>query len=69
MGTCIEGITEKQLLEAYRIAAEIVSRYGDAYLPVFERLHMEVQKLNATSDLKSIALIMASSNINDDRKE
>lgn len=68
MTTKIEGITEEQLREAYKIAADIVARYGDAYLPVFERLHKEVQKLNVASDLKSIALNIASAKIKADSK-
>ena len=47
------------LERAYIIAAEIVQRYGDTYLPIFERLHIEMQKLRQKQDLKDIAMNIA----------
>ena len=44
---------------AYKIAARIVSNFGDAYLPTFQRLHEELQTRYRQQDLKSIALNIA----------
>jgi hypothetical protein len=60
------GITKQQLLEAYRIAAQVVALYGDAYLPAFERLHKEMEKCNQSDEIKTIALNIASGIINAD---
>jgi len=56
----IDGITVEELHRSYRNAAMIVSRYGDAYLPIFKRLHSEVEKLKAQDEIKSLALSVAS---------
>ena len=34
---------DTNLKDAYRIAAKVVSRYGDQYLPIFERLDSEIE--------------------------
>lgn len=62
----VEGITVEELQASYRSAAKIVARYGDAYLPVFKRLHEEVQKLERASEIKTIALSVASAINNPD---
>lgn len=49
----------KQIEVAYNIAAKVVAEFGDAYLPIFERLHAEMQKLEKDSDIKSLALKVA----------
>ena len=56
----MEGIIIQQLHDAYLSAARIVSKYGDAYLPVFNRLHQEVQKQKESEEIKAIALAVAS---------
>ena len=48
-----------ELERAYTIAAEIVQKFGDTYLPLFERLHMEMQKRQTSLELRSIALGVA----------
>lgn len=57
-----EELTPEKIKKAYFIAAEVVKRYGDAYLPVFKRMHEEVQKINEMVDLKTLALSVASAN-------
>lgn len=67
MTTLKTETTNEQLREGYRIAAEVVALYGDAYLPLFQRLHGEIQKLSDTAELKSIALQIASANVTKDK--
>ncbi len=60
MTKLIESITIDKLHGANLIAARIVAKYGDAYLPVFNRLHKEVQKQKESEEIKNIALTVAS---------
>lgn len=46
---------EKELIRAYKIVAEVVRLYGDIYLPIFERLHLEIQVLKQRDNLRSLA--------------
>jgi len=40
-----QGImTDERLMAAYETLASFVSTYGEIYLPLFERLHDEIQK-------------------------
>lgn len=50
---------EDKLEQAYHIAAEIVQKFGDTYLPLFERLHKEMQERQGKQDLKNIAIALA----------
>jgi hypothetical protein len=50
----------EKLEHAYQIAAKVVSLYGDAYLPIFERLHLDLEDQKKNRDLKRIALDTAS---------
>ena len=52
-------ITLTQLQTAYKIAAKVVTQYGDVYMPIFKRLHEEVDKRMAEEKLKNIALQVA----------
>lgn len=52
-------LTIEDYKRAYKIAAKIVSKYGDKYLPIFERAHKEFMKAEANLDLKAIALRIA----------
>jgi len=52
-----------ELEHAYKIAARIVSSFGDTYLPTFQRLHEELQIRYRQRDLKSIALNIANNSI------
>lgn len=38
-----EDITDDLLDECYIMVAKIIDSYGDAYLPIFERLHAEIK--------------------------
>jgi hypothetical protein len=57
------GLTIGQLREAYQIAAELVARFGDAHLPVFKRLHKEIQRAEQIHEIKSVALRLASAKV------
>ena len=48
-----------QIKAAYQTAAKIVALYGDRYMPVFERMHEELQKAEAAFDLKTLALTVS----------
>ncbi len=50
----------KDIEHAYKIAAKIVAMYGDTYLPVFERMHVELAKQRQDLSIKSLALQVAS---------
>lgn len=54
-----QKVTLQQLREGYKITAKIVSTYGDKYLPIFKRLHDEMEKRMAEETLKNIALQVA----------
>lgn len=62
MTVLIDRITKDQLMNYYHLAARIVSLYGDAYLPVFKRLHDEVEKIKCDENIKTLALTVASCN-------
>lgn len=50
----------KETIElAYQIAAKIVARFGDTYLPIFERLNCELEIQNQNQHLKTLALKVA----------
>ena len=48
-------ITDERLLAAYRVMADIVSIHGESYLPIFERLHYEVEQLERRTGLLELA--------------
>lgn len=51
--TC--SVSDEVLHECYKAAACIVVKYGDKYLPIFERLDEEVQFRSAKHSLKQKA--------------
>lgn len=55
------GVAERELEEAVVLAARIVARYGDRYLPVFERLESELRNVRSGSALMSRAIEIAES--------
>ena len=55
------GTTERDLEEAVVLAAQIAARYGDTYLPLFERLETELRNNKAESALMSRAIELAKS--------
>lgn len=54
-------LTDETFNTAYMIIAGIVTKYGDAYLPVFKRMHEEKQQRQANADLKAIAALTLAS--------
>jgi hypothetical protein len=44
------------LEECYLKMARIVKDFGDQYLPIFERLHQEMEQRKMQQDMKAIAL-------------
>jgi len=55
-----ENVSEDELLKAYKIAAIVVSRFGEVYLPVFERLNTEVEIMKKRKEAKMLAIQIAS---------
>jgi hypothetical protein len=51
-----EDITLDMLVQIKKISAEIVKLQGDAYLPIFIRIHEEVNKINEYNSYKELAL-------------
>lgn len=49
------------LERALKIAARIVVLYGETYLPIFNRLHEEVEKMKAMQCKKDLALLLSKS--------
>lgn len=49
----------RDLEKALKIAARVVVMYGEVYLPVFNRLHSEVEKMKAVQDKESLAIQLA----------
>jgi hypothetical protein len=52
-------ITDEMIEECYKTAAKIVKQYGEAYLPIFERMHAEREKRQKNRDLMELALGVA----------
>ncbi|HAA13071.1 MAG TPA: hypothetical protein DCE41_15815 [Cytophagales bacterium] len=52
-------ITLDRVRNAYKISARVVHLYGDRYLPLFERLHKELEAMEKKEVLKKIALKVA----------
>ena len=54
-----DDILEQQLNQARICAAQIVSRFGDIYLPIFERLSKELDVLQTRKQARNLALSIA----------
>lgn len=63
MNATAKGTATLQINEAYQIAAELVTKFGDKHLPVFKRLHSEIKKMEETTEIKFIAMSVANQNI------
>jgi len=50
---------EDDLDRCYRIMASVVRKHGDDFLPIFERLHKEIQAREERNKLKEIANTVA----------
>ena len=51
--------TLEELHHLREIAAKVVALYGDAYLPIFECVHRELEMRKQQTDLKMLALKVA----------
>ncbi len=54
-----EEITLELLEECYYSIARIIEKYGDVYLPLFIRLHNEIEKMKDDNKMKKLALEIA----------
>jgi hypothetical protein len=54
-----QTLTDQKLRSAYVLIAEIVTAHGEVYLPIFKRIHDEVEARKANRDLLSIASAIA----------
>ena len=52
-------VADEDLETAYKIMAIIVSNHGDKYLPVFKRIHEELEQRRTQQGLMNIALQIA----------
>lgn len=48
-----------ELTRAVKIAARVVFLYGDVYLPLFTRLHTELEKAKENIDAREAAIQLA----------
>ncbi len=55
-----EDITIEVLRDCYKIMAKVVSIQGEKFLPIFERLHMEIKLREKNKNLIQIANQIAS---------
>ena len=58
-GSPNQTVSDERLSEAYKKIAQIVSEHGDAYLPIFERLHKELEERDAKKSMMSLAKSVA----------
>lgn len=54
-----EPLSDDLLQLCCEIAARVVAEHGDAYLPIFERMHHEAQARLRKQDIKAVALSFA----------
>ena len=52
-------ISLEDLTRAVKIAARVVVLYGDVYLPIFNRLHSELEKAKENLGAKEAAIQLA----------
>jgi len=52
-------ISIDDLTRAVKIAARVVVLYGDVYLPIFNRLHSELEKAKENLGAKEMAIQLA----------
>jgi hypothetical protein len=55
----------EELEQSLKIAAQVAVLYGDAFLPVFNRLHAELMKSQNLRDNKNLAYQLAKSYLAD----
>ena len=54
-----EELTMEELYECYNSLARIVKKYGNEYLPLFERVHNEIERRKKKNRLLDIAMDVA----------
>ncbi len=57
--TQLKRLTDEDLQTAYLLIAGIVKKHGDAYLPIFKRVHEEVELRKKQNDLLQLAMKIA----------
>lgn len=55
----IEDVTLPTLTQAYQTAAKTVAEYGEDYLPIFEHLHHEIERVQSKNEMLAKALEIA----------
>ncbi|MEP1305097.1 MAG: hypothetical protein ABJK11_11150 [Balneola sp.] len=55
-------MSKDDLQECYELMAYIVNKHGDDYLPLFERLHEEIEARKEKNGLLEIAIKVAENN-------
>ncbi len=53
----------KELYDCYHISALIVKKYGDAYLPIFEKFNKEIEDRKRKEKLRELALRTVNDNV------
>ncbi len=54
-----DRVTIEELTRAVKIAARVVTLYGEVYLPIFNRVHAELEKAKQNRSETEIALDLA----------
>ena len=54
-----DKVTLSDLRKAYQVAAQLVAKDGDKYLPLFERLDQEIEAREHQENIKAKALEIA----------
>jgi hypothetical protein len=62
--THAEELSMDELYDCYRTLARIIKKYGKEYLPLFERVHNEIEMRKKENRLLEIALKVADENGN-----
>lgn len=57
-----DDITLDLITEAYEVMARIVTQHGDRYLPIFQRLHNEIEEYRSHDSLLKLAKNIARNN-------
>lgn len=52
---CDTEIRFEDIMDAYQVMARIVSQHGENFLPLFQRLHDEIEKRKSQFDLMKLA--------------
>lgn len=64
-----QDITFNDIVDAYKFMAEVVTIYGDKYLPIFERLHREIEEHKEKDELLELAKNITYKNLSTDNND